>query len=196
MKIGFDCDDILADYTLTLARDYNQQFGTAYRPEDITPLIGQWKMRFGSEMERQLWEITLRDEFCLSLPPVSGAVEWISRVRSLGHELYLVTGREKSPPEMTLRWLQSLFGNAFTKVLYSNSITGLTKGQIARQLGLDAFVDDIPYHILAVRDAGIPVIVLDYEWNKEVPEGDHLVRVGSWPEISSVLTRGIPPKSL
>ncbi len=196
MRLGFDCDDVLTNYTSALAQRYNQQYGTSYQPEDITPLVRGWGERLGPEMERRLWEISTNDEFCLTLNPVAGAVESIATLNLRGDELYVVTGREKTPRAVTMQWLERHFGTVFRDVFQGGSVRGRTKGEIAQYLGVAAFVEDIPHHIRTVQDAEIPVIVLDYAWNRDVPEGNGISRAHGWKDIVSLVSQVERPQSL
>ncbi|MBI2668353.1 hypothetical protein HYX14_00780 [Candidatus Woesearchaeota archaeon] len=187
MKIGLDCDDVLADTTVTLAAEYNRRYGTSLTAADLTPEPERWKIIVGEEGVQRCWDIFAEEDVSYHLLPISGAVEGVKRLHQSGAKLYVVTNRIILRPGLTEEWLERWFDQAISGVFYTSS-NGYDrrpqKGELCRREGLDRIVEDVDYNIEQLRTAGIKTFVYDQPWNKEVVE-DHLVkRVTDWKEIS------------
>ena len=181
MKIGLDCDDVLANFTLDLASAYNRRYGTSYNPEDFVPDFSHFERLLGLPGIRNLWELFQDHSYNLSMKPVKGAVAGVKELVSLGAELLVVTNRVKTSPQITQQWLEQNFGPVFSDVLYGGN--GSSKGEICRQKEISLFVDDLPQNVYNLRDHGIKTLVLDYHWNREVEESHFIKRILDWEEL-------------
>ena len=181
MKIGLDCDDVLANFTLDLAEVYNQRYGTQYRREDFAPDFDCFERLLGKVGILNLLELFHDLEYNLALKPVTGAVAGVAELVSLGAELYVVTNRGITSNQITQQWLEQNFGTVFSDILHGGN--GSSKGQICRQKEIELFVDDLPSNVYNIRDQGIRTLVLDYHWNRDVLESSLVKRVLNWDEI-------------
>ncbi len=186
MNLALDCDDVLAKFNLGLASIYNQRYGTNHQPDDFVPDPEQWPVRLGPQALPRLLEMFLDKEYVMGLEPVEGSVEGVRGLRSLGISLYVVTNRLNTPREITQAWLDKNFGSVFEEVLYSSFNNGskLTKGELCKRYGLGLCVEDLPRNVENLKEYGIHTLLLDYHWNREVPEDPLVTRVRDWQEIT------------
>jgi uncharacterized HAD superfamily protein len=122
--------------------------------------------------------------------PVDGSIDAIKRL-SQKHELIIVTSRPDFVKEGTLGWLEKHFGNLIKEVHFTNQFMGnggvkTTKADVCKRVGIEVLIEDAPVYAKNVSKEGIPVLLIDTPWNKDV-SGDLITRVYSWDEIVSIL---------
>ncbi len=186
MRIGLDCDDVLADTTIALAAEYNRRYGTALTAADLTPEPDKWKILIGEEGVQRCWDIFAEEGVAFNLQPINGAVNGVQKLCRWGTELYVVTNRIILRQGLTEEWLERWFGKAIKSIFYTSSkgYDGRpTKGDLCRREGIDRFVEDVDYNIKQLRAAGIQTLVYDQPWNREVREDVLIERVHNWDEI-------------
>lgn len=185
MRVGLDCDDVLLDFAYGFPREYNRRFGTHLEEGDIIPDFEQMQRVLGPEGFERTWEEMFGNEdYILGMQPVGGAVEGVGELRRMGAELYVVTSRWVTPPEMTQRSLEQHFPGAFNDLVYTvNGGKKTTKGEICQRLRIDFFVDDSPEHVLSISSKGIMALLLDHFWNRGLEDSEFVKRVLNWPGI-------------
>lgn len=192
MKISFDCDDVLAKFTKTLAIEYNRRFDTQYHADDFTPDPAQWGQLVGEAGVKRLWAMFLEPGYVLNVPPEEGAVEGVRMLSSYGIELIVTTSRINVAAGLTEQWLEQHFGNAFSKVTYATFDGGsdrLSKGEICRQESADFHVDDLTRHIVDVSCYGIHGLLMDQRWNQGLPNDSHITRVFGFKDVIEYVRR-------
>lgn len=186
MNLALDCDDVLAKFNLGLAPVYNQRYGTHHPPEDFVPDPAQWSVKLGPVALPRLLELFLDEEYVMNIDTVEGAVAGVQELHSLGIPLYVITNRLSTPRNWTQAWLDKNFGAIFRDVLYGSFTNGskLTKGELCRQYNINLCVEDLPRNVENLQEHGIHALLLDYHWNREVPESSLVTRVKDWREIT------------
>lgn len=191
-RIGLDFDDVLiasADHTVEL---YNARYGTELTRDDWyddPDIVDPWKVETFKDVVERVVQIQQQDDF-LSVEPLKEAQRVLKRLKAIGHELVVITGRPEQLRSSTLALLDKYYGDVFkTSDLYftnhfAHNGTRVHKGDIAKELNLTHFVDDVIQHANNVSSAGVRTILFsnDYKWNQgEVDEG--VVRLNGWREI-------------
>ena len=187
MKLGLDCDDVLADFVEGLPAVYNQRYGTSYSVRDFSPDFVHLQQVLGEQGYKNLEEMFLDELYVLEISPVPGAVEGVAALQNSGVELYVITNRVVAKNmdvnrKLTEKWLGKHFAGAFMEVIYAKA-TGRKKGEICRERDITLLVDDSFPNVLSVNEVGIPALLYDRHWNKEVPEGALVKRVKDWGEV-------------
>lgn len=121
------------------------------------------------------------------------AQEAIHALKGLNHyhNLYIVTGRPDFTELATRKWLQQHLPDLFADVIFTNYFDDTkvrTKGDVCRELGADALIDDHIDHCESALEKGVkPYLFGDYPWNssEDVPEG--ITRVMHWPDVERIL---------
>lgn len=191
-RIGFDFDDVLvssADHTVKL---YNELYGTKLTRDDWyddPSIVAPWEVASFADIVTRVVEIQAGDAFD-GVEPLKDAREVLRRLKRAGHELVVITGR---PPQLranTERLLKRYYGDIFTSAdLYltdhfAHEGERVDKGDIALQLKLTHFVDDVISHANSVARKGIKTILFsdNYKWNQAAPDKE-VVRLSSWQVI-------------
>lgn len=190
-RFGIDVDSVVADTLGDMLARINNQFGLSLSPEDVTSYyIDQWLKDLPDlAVLRDAW---IWDEaFYRDLPPIPGAQAGVARLVEEG-ECFFITAR---PPELhpvTREWLDRHGFPAEVPLFCEEH-----KAPLAISLGLTHFVEDSPSQATALARAGLTVYLIDYGWNRHIPEGPwglaadggerdrlgEVVRVKGWSDI-------------
>lgn len=145
MKIGIDIDGVLADFNRSFKELIKAQTGIELPPlNDSYPATWSYHTDAGvtEEQDNALWDYIGRSPFWGTLLPLKDApaiLAWLNTLGSEGHSVYFITSRNGDMAKYwTELWLR-LHGMETPTVLISSN-----KGNIAKGLRLDAFIDDRP----------------------------------------------------
>lgn len=154
MKIGFDCDGVLADFARSYQRPTIETTGkNLFAPTDETDQpCWDWPQFRGYTDEEMaaVWDkIKASSTFWLSLHPLPGASVLKMLLPDLvrWHDIYYCTSRRNGVDTkwQTELWLQLNVEHALPTVLITSE-----KGLAAKTLGLDVYVDDNYDNVLDV----------------------------------------------
>jgi uncharacterized HAD superfamily protein len=174
IKIGFDIDDVVADYFSSMVAWHNQFYGTELKKEDA----GSYYL---SEFIGQNADETLRrmNAFAIqrmeNLPLVKGAKESVEAL-SKKHEIYFITSRRFDWRDSTLRWVERHFSRNHENVLFSHNHyipsekedRRETKAEMCKRLRINFMIEDSPEYAYQISEVGVPVLLFDQPWNRNV----------------------------
>lgn len=156
MRLGFDVDGVLADFSTAFIARYIRVTGkNLFHPDDAEDApCWNWDIHRGyTDLERSaVWHTIMGDKvgFWRGLHPLPDAKTLWMCVRDLEqrHDIYYVTSRvgEHAKRE-TEDWLRVHIGAVAPTVLISSA-----KGVCAKALRLDAYLDDNYDNVLGVAD--------------------------------------------
>ena len=141
--------------------------------------------------------------FADGIEPIPGAAEALRNTRDFGASLAVVTSRQHVIRQPTLDWLDAHFGLPLfdAGVHFGNhwALEGksTSKSQLCGAIGASVLVDDNPGYAAECAEAGMRVLLYDWEggypWAKPPPSvGEHpnVEVVRDWGEVERAL-RGI-----
>lgn len=178
-KIAIDLDDVLSDFSAAFNDYIKKNHGIEYSRDEITtyPLPDRIKdIRFDNFYTSQEYNEPLPIKFAQE------AVEILGN----NYELIIISIRPDSVIDIVTAWLDTHFKDAFQHVhliglLTKSSGEKMTKGELAKELGVSIFIEDSKKNAQDISSHGIPVILLDCPWNQgELP--NNVTRVFSWQE--------------
>ena len=190
MRIGVDIDDVLVDALPHFLAAFNARFAKAVPLEEADWGIFRAFPEIPATDRRAFWKTLEEERFLFQRPVHPEAVAAINRLRDLGHDLFLVTGRLPWHRAPTLDWLTSQgLGEAFTDLLVRELQRPREehKREAATALRLEAFVEDERGTAEALVTLPLTVFLLDRPWNRG-PALPGLKRVRDWAEILGRLT--------
>jgi len=176
MKIGFDVDGVLADFSSAYAKRLIEVTGMNLLPEgDPNDYIQTWywptdQFTYSKPQDKETWKsITSDDKFWLNLNPYPDAKDVVSKLADLwdeGHEIYFITNRPGIKTKLqTEQWLINLGTGILPTVIVSEE-----KGLNARALKLDFYIDDKNENCTDVRDHSTTnCLMLARGWNEDKP---------------------------
>ena len=191
MKIGIDLDGVVVDTYRHTIKFYNSLFKSEIDIEEfpahtkmVKYLIGTYS--FKEEQAKKYWYDNMLQIFS-EAKPLEGAAETINKL-SQEHEVYFISAREDLPGvrEVTEKWL------ADNNIVVDNNLflTQGSKGILAKDMGIDLFIEDAPHHIKTLNDEGIPVIIMETKYNT-IPELKNHQAVKGWGEVTSYVSQNV-----
>lgn len=178
--LGVDLDDVCADYTSAFRAVVAAERGID--PETL-PLERSWDFdEWGlapGEFERVHQKAVLEHRIFRSAPMVPGAADALWRlsdagvwIRIITHRLYNNWGHAIAVGD-TVSWLDEV-GIPYRDLCFLGS---------KPQVEADAYVDDAPHNVAALRAIGAHVIVFDRPYNRTL-DGP---RAADWTEVEQLV---------
>lgn len=116
---------------------------------------------------------------------IPGAVEGLKEIREMGYKIVLVTARpyrqHKRVYGDTLHWLKQ-HEVPYDLLLFKKDKAEAVIEHIFPATPV-AFVEDRLKHCVEVIGIGVPVLLLDYEYNRGAPDNSLITRASNWNEI-------------
>lgn len=156
MKLGFDVDGIVANMPKVMVEHINDKFGLDYT-ENVFVCHNIFDNTYVEDQEENekiamsmLDEVIADKDTLLSVPVYEDAVEALRKLSKSGHSLHYITSRPKEQIKVTVDWFrlnQVPFDSidAVGKNGKKGNLVG--KGQTARTLNLDFYIDDCTDHL-------------------------------------------------
>jgi uncharacterized HAD superfamily protein len=169
LRIGIDVDGILADFfsayeELMVEIDGVDRFPARYPA--VLPPVWNWPQHYGysEQVVGEAWR-RIKDDptFWIRLGLLPGAKEFLAQLDQTDHELYFITDRPGTEPQLqTFAWLE-MNGLHAPSVIISRK----GKGVVCDALSIDYYIDDKRENILDVVDKSptTQVYLLSYPYN-------------------------------
>lgn len=200
LRIGVDIDDVLFQSAQRSIELYNQAYGTSleltdwYDFSDKTVWAPKWKSDDMTLLVQRVVGDMAKDDFNDAVLPIEGAREQLQHLRSCGHELFAVTGRSEALRAQTLALLDGAYHGMFDDETlffvdhFEHGGRRASKADVALDLGLTHFIEDLPAHANELARVGIKTLLYDpgYSWNQKGVD-DAVIRLPSWQEIGAFL---------
>lgn len=190
MRIGVDIDDVLVDALPHFLAAFNARFGKAVPLEEADWDIFRVFPEIPQSDRRGFWRTLDEDGFLFQRPVHPEAAAAIQRLRDLGHDLFLVTGRLPWHRAPTLEWLASHgLKEAFADLRVKEPRRPVEehKREAAAALQIEAFIEDERRTAEALVALPLTVFLLDRPWNHGLALPG-LTRVRDWTEVLAHLT--------
>lgn len=188
--LGVDLDGVCGDHTAAFARVVADELGCDPDSlgEQTSWSFHEWGLS-DEDFLRLHRRAVMDHRMFRTMSPMPGVADALWRLSDAGVWIRLITHR--------------LYVNWGHQVAVSDTVSWLDEHDIPYrdlcflgqkpQVEADAYIDDAPHNVAALRDAGNPVIVFDQPYNREL-EGP---RARTWDEaedhvVALVLARGIP----
>jgi 5'(3')-deoxyribonucleotidase len=178
--LGVDLDGVCADYTAgfreALAR--HRGIDPATLPPEVTWDYSEWGLEREEFLEHHRRAVS-EDRLFATMPPVEGAADSLWRLSDAGVWIRVITHR--------------LVENWSHATVVSDTVTWLDEQRIPYrdlcflgqkpQVEADAYIDDAPHNVEALRDSGNTVVVFDHPYNRGLPGP----RARTWAEAESII---------
>lgn len=177
---GVDLDGVCGDFTLAYRAVAAEELGV---PEQELTLERSWDFREWGFVDGDYERIHLRaviDKRILrSLPVIEGAADALWRlsdagiwIRIITHRLYVNWSHAVAITD-TVEWLDT------ARIPYRDLCFLGAKPEVEA----DAYIDDGPHNVLALREHGNDVIVFDQPYNRHLPGP----RARTWEEVEEMV---------
>lgn len=191
MLIAVDVDNILADDVGAFCRYHNAKYKTNLKREQFFSWHWWTVMKEPREEVIKKHSDFLKTIYFKDMPLIPGAKKGVAALKEK-HDLVILTGRPKRIVDITKKWLNKNFGNAF-KELYCTDYHlfndgKLNKGIIIRKHKIRVLIDDFIEHGEECPSS-TQVLLFNSPWNQKEKLHNNFTRVYSWPEIVRVIER-------
>ena len=182
LKIGIDIDD-----TMTETSDYLRPYVAEFFGLDLQYLkennISYSNLPEELRSRNLEFAQTYYDKVIVDTPFKPKVSEYIDKIKELGHEIIIITARDKSlytdEYETTSKELEK------HNIHYDKLICDFDKATICKEEKIDLFIDDSIPNCTKVNEVGIEVLVFNSKINKNIETALH--RVDSWQEIYDII---------
>lgn len=189
--IAVDIDDVLSAENEAMRQFINERYGLNLTAKDYlveAPYWGYWERVWGVDEEEALrrYQAYLEAEVKARHLPVEGAVEGVSTLKD-EYNLVVVTSRYDSFVDLTKRWLEEHFPEAFSGVEFVevwSKIRKVSKAIICKEIEASYLIDDNLEHCTLAAEEGVTGLLFgEYGWNKadSLPSG--VIRVKDWSAV-------------
>lgn len=151
-KIGLDIDEVLADWVGHWTKYHNQEIPQFWN--------------FDREIGKKFEEMKDNEEFWLSIPVKTNPSD-------LPFEPHCYITSRIIPKEWTEKWLQK---NGFPAAPVYSIGHGISKVEVAKQSGIDVFVDDRYENFVELNRAGICTFLFDAPHNQRYDVGHKRIK--------------------
>jgi 5'(3')-deoxyribonucleotidase len=179
--LGVDLDGVVGDHTRRFREIYAEL--NDVDPETL-PLERGWDFAewgFGPDDYTRYHRIAVLDhDLFRTMPLIDGAADTLWRLSDAGiwirivtHRLYINWGHDKAVGD-TAAWLDE------HRIPYRDLCFLGAKPEVEA----DAYIDDAPHNIRALRERGNTVIAFDQPYNRDLGG----LRAASWDEVEGIVT--------
>lgn len=162
MRVLLDCDGVLGDFASEVIR-----FCNLYAREPCAP---EWTIEDAVDysileslglghLQEDLDSHLAATHYCINMPVLPGAIEFVERLQYLDHEVVIVTRQHMGVPnwcDERMKWLWRHFGIHADDVIFAR-VKDRIKG--------DVLIDDEPDNVFGFKERGI---LFDQPWNRDV----------------------------
>lgn len=185
MKIGIDIDDTMAD-----TFDYLQPYIAEFFEVNINYLRDNniSYSNLPEEMKKREFEFAKKyyDKVMPNTPFKPKVAEYINKIKDLGHEIIVITARDKTlytdEYKTTIKELEN------NNINYDKLICDFDKAKVCKNEKIDLFIDDSIANCSKVNELEIKTIVFNSKSN--IKEKTNLYRVDNWKDIYVKIKQG------
>ena len=196
--IYLDLDDVICNTAVAYLELIHREFGLEIAFDNIFSFNLQKSFGLSDSATRHLFTCGHSPEFILTIDILDGAKEAIENWRAQGNLIHIVTGRHTSAYQASLEWLANheLGYDSFTMVdKYGWEDTdhdlAVTLDEIRGRHYSFGIEDNVKMAEFLSGSMGLPVLLHDRPWNRDLKEGTTLngggiKRFYSWDELRSL----------
>ncbi len=158
LKILCDMDGIITDLIKKWIAYYNDDYGEKLTTEDIR----HWRMSANVKIGNKIHDYLYVDGFFRDLEPLPGAINALSEMKKMGHEVYIVTAPSwpGTSAQDKISWVREHMPFIKKRDIFLGHNKHMIKG--------DVFIDDSPENLKEYRQAwpesSIFTIAYPYSW--------------------------------
>jgi len=173
LKLGFDIDGVISDFVGYFAKVVGRHYGlslveTDFYCYDLDLILGITKEQRNRFITTGLFR---------NLEPVPGAKTALRKLKSEGHDIFILTSRGEHLTKVTKDWLRN------NEIPYSRLMTLNGGEKHLADVDLDLVVEDNLAEAIGLTKR-FEVLLFDRPWNRSLNAERLFKRVHSWNEIT------------
>ena len=184
MRIGIDIDNVISNFDDVLLEEYlmhDKILRNSGIIDKNASSIRNGTFDWSGEEEITFYKNNI-ERIVKELNIIEGAKEYIDKLKSEGHFIYIITGRDNGeytdPYNMTKDWLND-HDIYYDKLILTNSYDKHEKAEICIENSIDIMIDDSVRICNDCIESGITTILMSTPYNKY----SNIKRVCSWKEL-------------
>lgn len=190
--VGVDIDGVLADYPRGFVDFVNEQTGRNIDPIAIVGynVADELSKEFGMDRQecinlKHIYRDSGQKRF---IPVIEGARQFLEELKCMGLTVVLLTSRPVK--EYKRMFADTQYWLAENKLHYDAILFDEAKGErLIKEFGKDKvrfFVDDVASFANGISNNGIKCYLLNKSYNRNIVEGDRVIRVDNLEEILEI----------
>jgi len=180
MIVGLDIDGVLADSVTEFLDLLNILYRGNWNLSDVTTYRFDEALGLSGKQVEHFWKLFARQGRWSKIKPFAGAIK-LTQALALEHAIVLITGRPRHYVEVeTKAWLRR-HKFCYDDLLFLGKFNKLD-ASVDAGYKLDVFVEDSYEYSRPLADAGVPILLMDYPYNRNVPDHPYIKRIKSLAE--------------
>ncbi|MEA3378332.1 MAG: hypothetical protein U9Q69_01710 [Nanoarchaeota archaeon] len=186
MKLGLDIDDVCLKTRESILDYLNFRFKLNIQLKSWNKTFLADAFKLPKEPIKRFFQEYKESDFFHNLEPLPFFREIAN---TMPHDKYFITMREKDLQEETEEQFERLLISFDSEKLFlvgegtetalREPIRKKRKAMLAKELGLDLFIEDDAEIALELANQGIPVLLFNYPWNQNT-NAKGVIRIGDW----------------
>ncbi|KAI3902934.1 hypothetical protein MKW92_003949 [Papaver armeniacum] len=201
LVVAVDVDEVLGNFVSALNRFIADRYSSSHSVSEyhVYEFFRIWNCS-RDEADIRVHEFFKTPYFKTGIHPLPGAQVTLHKLSKFCN-LSVVTSRQNAIKDHTIEWLEKHFPGLFQEIHFGNhfALDGISrpKSEICRSLGAHVLIDDNPRYALECAEAGIQVLLFDYEnsypWSKSESAALHpmVTKVHNWDEVEQQLVSSV-----
>ena len=192
MRIGIDFDDVIShtsEYLFQAVKEHLGKMEVTYEGSHY-----EWEETLSVSTETLMAayrDVGLRHSFHQSIPQMVGCTEVIKKLKASDHKLYVISARGTWELPYSIVWLKDKGILPYLSGIIHRPVGTKSwekyKLDQAHELAIDVFIEDAPKTAITLAKAGIPTILFDAQYNRELKLLKNMYRVKKWKEIPKII---------
>lgn len=188
MRIGIDIDNVISNFDEVLEKEFlihdKDLRNTGIVDENLYITEGMFDW---TKEEINNFYYPNVERIAKSLTPIDGSKEYIDKLKSDGHFICIITGRDNeeysNPVEMTKEWLNN-FNIYYDELIFTDGRDKTSKAKVCTKNSIDIMIDDSSKICKSCLDNGITTLLMDKPCNRNA----NIPRVKSWDDIYNFIS--------
>lgn len=184
MRIGVDIDNVISKFNEKLLEEYLKHDKELGNIGIVNKDADNLRRMFGwPKDEEENFYYSNIERMARNFDIVENASQFIKKIRSEGHEIYIISGRDNGeysdPNSLTIEWLDK-FDVEYDKLILTNAYDDHQKTKICIDNNVSIMIDDSSRVCLDADKYGLDTLIMDTPFNRKT---DSITRVHNWQEI-------------
>ncbi|KDP33987.1 hypothetical protein JCGZ_07558 [Jatropha curcas] len=190
--VAVDVDEVLGNFVSALNRFIADRYSSNHSVAEyhVYEFFKIWKCSH-DEANIRVHEFFKTSYFKSGIYPIPGAQKVLHKLSRLCN-LSVVTSRQNVIKDHTIEWIEKHYPGVFHEIHFGNHFAldgeSRPKSEICRTLGATVLIDDNPRYAIECAEAGIKVLLFDYEnsypWCKtDLVRHPLVTKVHNWEQV-------------
>ncbi|XP_014499881.1 uncharacterized protein LOC106760946 [Vigna radiata var. radiata] len=197
LVVAVDVDEVLGNFVSALNEFIADRYSSSHSVSEyhVYEFFKIWNCS-RDEANTRVHEFFETSYFKSGIQPIPGAQVALRKLSRFCN-LSVVTSRQNVIKDHTIEWIEKHFSGLFQDIHFGNhfALDGVSrpKSDICRSLNANILIDDNPRYAIECAEAGIKVLLFDYEnsypWSKTDSADQHplVTKVKNWDEVEQQL---------